>query len=120
MNLSPKQFAVACLLALLLTGCRQTGPDWATLPPRPAPLPPMARFTEFAPLPPPTERTVTLLWLNNNTGNPAVQTGIVSAPDLKMPMELWMVRFQTNCDAVTNTCTLPEPSGPEFYRAFTE
>ena len=58
--------------------------------------------------------TITISWLNNNTGDDRVVTGLNTSYDLMN----WETVYETNCNEVTNFFVMPRPSRNTFFRAF--
>ncbi len=57
---------------------------------------------------------ITAWWLNNNTGDDGVVTGIQASYDLMS----WETVYETNCNEVTNFFILPRPTRSTFFRTF--
>jgi len=62
----------------------------------------------------PPEPTITATWLNNNTDDAEVITGLQSSADWVN----WQTLFETNCVDVTNRFTMPRPDGFVLFRNF--
>ncbi|MEI6194400.1 MAG: hypothetical protein WCS42_08720 [Verrucomicrobiota bacterium] len=102
--------AIAC--AFLLVGCQSPGPATATR--RMSAVPQARSAVVIAP----PAKFLLISWRNYNVGDTNVVTGLATSTNLALPMEQWVVRCETNCNAEINSFALPLTEPQEFIRAY--